>query len=162
GHGSFGAKGGGGAGAAGGAEPAAGRGGRVLFGADGPGGWGSGADGVGREITAGGAALGGGGGRGKEGGSGGGVLGGRGGEGGGVKFAAGMKRLKNGGYGVYLELGPGTTLIGLGKQDGGGEEAEWFSSLRRGQDDWSQTLESVAGLYKRGVEIDWKSFDEPY
>src|SRR5215467_3170398 len=79
-----------------------------------------------------------------------------------VKFAAGMKRLKNGGYGVYLELGPGTTLIGLGKQDGGGEEAGWFSSLRRGKDDWSQTLESVAGLYERGVEIDWKSFDEPY
>src|SRR5262249_7615188 len=60
----------------------------------------------------------------------------------------------------YLELGPGTTLIGLGKQDGGGEEAEWFSSLRRGKDDWSQTLESVAGVYEGGGGVDWERVDE--
>jgi acyl transferase domain-containing protein/SAM-dependent methyltransferase/acyl carrier protein/NADP-dependent 3-hydroxy acid dehydrogenase YdfG len=79
-----------------------------------------------------------------------------------VRFAAGMKRLKRGEFGAYLELGPGTTLIGLGKQDAGGEDAAWLSSLRRGKDDWSQTLESLAALYERGADIDWKSFDEPY
>jgi acyl transferase domain-containing protein/acyl carrier protein/protein-L-isoaspartate O-methyltransferase len=79
-----------------------------------------------------------------------------------VKFAACIRRLKQGKYGAFLELGPGTTLIGLGKQDSGGEDAAWLSTLRRGKDDWSQTLESLATLYERGAEIDWKGFDAPY
>jgi acyl transferase domain-containing protein/acyl carrier protein len=79
-----------------------------------------------------------------------------------VKFGAGMTRLKKAGYGAYLELGPGTTLIGLGKQDAGGEDAALLPTLRRGADDWGQTLESLAALYERGVGVDWKSFDAPY
>jgi malonyl CoA-acyl carrier protein transacylase/acyl carrier protein len=79
-----------------------------------------------------------------------------------VRFADGIRRLKQGGYGVYLEMGPGTTLIGLAKQDGGAEGAAWLSSLRRGRDDWSTTLESLASLYQRGAEIDWEGFDRPY
>jgi myxalamid-type polyketide synthase MxaC len=79
-----------------------------------------------------------------------------------VRYAAAMARLKNGGYGGYLEIGPGTTLIGLARQDGGGEQAAWLPSLRRGREDWNQTLESLATLYERGVDIDWQGFDAPY
>jgi acyl transferase domain-containing protein len=42
------------------------------------------------------------------------------------------------------------------------ESDAWLSSLRKGRGDWEQILESLAGLYVRGVAVDFKGFDRDY
>ncbi len=79
-----------------------------------------------------------------------------------VRFAAGMATLHAKGYRIFLELGPSPTLLGMGRRclpEGAGA---WLPSLRKGRDDWEQMLESLAGLYVRGVEVEWAGFDRDY
>ena len=38
----------------------------------------------------------------------------------------------------------------------------WLPSLRPGQDDWQQLLDSLAQLYVRGVPVNWTGFDQNY
>jgi len=61
-----------------------------------------------------------------------------------------------------VEVGPGTTLAGLGRQTIGGEEAVWATSMKKGRGEWAQILESLGKMYVRGAEINWRGFDEPY
>ena len=78
-----------------------------------------------------------------------------------VQFRRGMERLWEAGHRVYVEIGPGTTLLGLGRQCVEGSEGVWLASLRRGQGEWRQMLESLGGLYERGAEVNWAGFDQP-
>ena len=75
-----------------------------------------------------------------------------------VQFQGGMETLRRLGYSIFLEIGPGATLTALGRDclDGSGS---WFSSLRRGRDDWQELLSAVGGLFTRGADIDWKLMD---
>jgi len=79
-----------------------------------------------------------------------------------VRFQQAMETLKGQGYQVFVEVGPGTTLAGLGRQTIGGEEAVWATSMKKGRGEWAQILESMGKMYVRGAEINWRGFDEPY
>jgi acyl transferase domain-containing protein/acyl carrier protein len=41
-------------------------------------------------------------------------------------------------------------------------EKVWLPSLRRGQNDWGQMLESLAQLYVLGAQVNWDGFDQDY
>jgi acyl transferase domain-containing protein len=74
-----------------------------------------------------------------------------------VQFQAAMTWLHNNGYGLFLEVGPHPTLLGMGRRCLPDDAAGlWLPSLRRGRDDWQQLLlTSLADLFVYGVEIDW-------
>jgi acyl transferase domain-containing protein len=72
-----------------------------------------------------------------------------------VRFSAGMQALYQHGYDIFVEVGPKPTLLSMGAQclpDGVGT---WLPSLRQGQADWPQLLNSVGALYMQGATIDW-------
>ena len=81
-----------------------------------------------------------------------------------VQFAASMQTLHQQGYTLYLEIGPGATLLGMGQRclDDAAQTALWLPSLRPGKDDWAQILDSLAKLYVYGLKPDWKGFDRDY
>ncbi len=80
-----------------------------------------------------------------------------------VQFQSAMSWLHDNGYGLFLEVGPHPTLLGMGRRCLPDEAAGlWLPSLRRGRDDWQQMLTSLADLFVYGVEIDWAGVDRPY
>lgn len=79
-----------------------------------------------------------------------------------VRFAAGMKTLFQQGYEVFLEIGPKPTLLGMGRNCLPSGVGKWFPSLRPGQADWQQLLQSLGALYVLGVPVDWSGFDRDY
>ncbi len=79
-----------------------------------------------------------------------------------VRFAAGTVALWGQGYRVFVEVGPSPTLLGMGRQCVGEEEALWLPTLRAPRDEWSQVLESLGRLYVAGVSVDWAGFDQDY
>ena len=79
-----------------------------------------------------------------------------------VRFADGVKRMHRDGYRVFLEVGPHPTLLALAQRSLPEEGVRLLGSLRRGKDDWSELLASVAELHVHGTPIDWKAFDAPY
>ncbi len=76
-----------------------------------------------------------------------------------VRFEAGVQALAEKGCNSFLELGPGTTLLGMARKCVPEGNSLWLPSLRSNRNDWEQVLESVATLYARGFSIDWKAFD---
>lgn len=81
-----------------------------------------------------------------------------------VQFSPSVEALHKQGYEVFLEIGPGSTLLGMGQRivEGLENPGVWLPSLRSGKDDWSQILDTVGKLYIAGVKIDWKGFDRDY
>ena len=85
-----------------------------------------------------------------------------------VRFQKAMETVREGGQRVFVEVGPGSTLTGLGRQCLEGEEEEgkaervWAISVRKGRGEWEQVLESLGKLYERGAEVDWEGFDRGY
>jgi len=79
-----------------------------------------------------------------------------------VRFQQAMETLHDQGFAVFLEVGPGTTLSGLGRHTVTAEGALWLPSLKPARGEWRQMLESLGRLYVRGAEVDWRGFDEPY
>jgi acyl transferase domain-containing protein/acyl carrier protein/phospholipid N-methyltransferase len=79
-----------------------------------------------------------------------------------VKFAASMETLHQQGYDVFIEIGSKPTLLGMGRQCLPEDVGVWLPSLRPGQADWQQILESLAQLYLRGIPINWLGFDRDY
>ncbi len=77
-----------------------------------------------------------------------------------VKYEAGMRTLRELGCEVLLEVGPGTTLTGMGRSlEVGGK---WVPSLVRGRGEWEALLEAAGELYTAGAELDWVEYDRPY
>ncbi|NJR69835.1 MAG: SDR family NAD(P)-dependent oxidoreductase [Synechococcales cyanobacterium CRU_2_2] len=86
-----------------------------------------------------------------------------------VLFEAGMHSLATLGYDVLIEIGPKTTLLGMGLACLPESESGriWLPSLRppsdsQMQNDWKPLLDSLSVLYTEGVEIDWAGFEQPY
>ena len=79
-----------------------------------------------------------------------------------VKFAQSMETLHQEGYEVFLEIGPKPILLGMARQCLPEGVGLWLPSLRPGQSDWQQMLQSLAKLYVRGVKVDWLGFDGDY
>ncbi|MGH9592246.1 MAG: acyltransferase domain-containing protein, partial [Bryobacteraceae bacterium] len=79
-----------------------------------------------------------------------------------VRFHQAMETLREKGYAVFVETGPGTTLAGLGKQTIAGEEITWAPSIKKARGEWQQLLESLGKLYAKGAEVNWAGFDAGY
>ncbi|MEH2211070.1 non-ribosomal peptide synthetase/type I polyketide synthase [Nostoc sp.] len=79
-----------------------------------------------------------------------------------VKFSAGMNTLALQGYEIFLELGPSTTLLSMGKRCLPKQKGFWLPSLKQGQDDWRVLLNSLARLEIQGVDVNWAGFDRDY
>ncbi|MGI2902856.1 beta-ketoacyl synthase N-terminal-like domain-containing protein [Tolypothrix sp. VBCCA 56010] len=75
-----------------------------------------------------------------------------------VEFAKSLKTLHTSGYEVFVEIGPKPTLLGMGRNCLPAVEGVWLPSLRQGQSDCQQMLESLGELYVRGVDVDWSGF----
>ncbi|MDQ3605878.1 MAG: acyltransferase domain-containing protein, partial [Gemmatimonadota bacterium] len=73
-----------------------------------------------------------------------------------VAFAAGMHSLRESGCQLFLEVGPGSTLVAMGQRCVG--DGLWLASVRSGRDDWAQILDSLAALYTSGAVPDWEGF----
>ncbi len=72
-----------------------------------------------------------------------------------VQFVKSMAALHVSGCSRFIEIGPGSTLLAMGKRCPNGDSGEWMSSLQKGQSDWRQMLESLAKLYQSGFNPDW-------
>ncbi len=79
-----------------------------------------------------------------------------------VRFADGIESMLGQGYRWFVEIGPHPALSGAARIVAGERQAEWLPSLRRGGDDWTALLESLAALYVGGAAIDGRAFDAPY
>jgi epothilone polyketide synthase D len=73
-----------------------------------------------------------------------------------VRFFPGVQALLARGIDTFVEIGPHPTLLGMAA--GAESSALLLPSLRRGHDDVSVLLETVARLYAAGVEVDWSAF----
>jgi acyl transferase domain-containing protein/SAM-dependent methyltransferase len=63
---------------------------------------------------------------------------------------------------IFLEIGPGATLLELGRQCMRDERLVWLPSFLGHQDAWRQILDSLGRLYVTGANVDWAGFDAPY
>jgi len=73
-----------------------------------------------------------------------------------VRFADGIQSLCDQGYRVFLEVGPGAALVGMGKRCVSGKEVTWLPSIENGSDDLQIMLRSVGALYVGGATVDWR------
>jgi acyl transferase domain-containing protein len=82
-----------------------------------------------------------------------------------VNFYAGMKTLVKLGSTCFIEIGPQSVLLGMGRQCFSEEELSqmsWLPSMRKEQEAWPIILRTLGHCYLKGVEVDWKSFYQPY
>ena len=79
-----------------------------------------------------------------------------------VQFARGMETLDREGIGLFLELGPGSTMLAMGRECLPEATGEWLASLKEKSGDWEQMLGSLGRLYVRGAAVDWAGFDQSY
>ncbi len=79
-----------------------------------------------------------------------------------VMFASSMGKLAELGCNTCVELGPGSTLLGMGRLCMEEDDGVWLPSLNRGRDDWTQMLRSLGALYAMGTVVDWAGFDRDY
>ena len=78
-----------------------------------------------------------------------------------VRFVEGMQALDQTGVSDFLEIGPGNTLLALGRQSVNENAKAWLASLsKRGE--MNEILTSLGELYRRGYEVDWDGFNRPY
>jgi malonyl CoA-acyl carrier protein transacylase len=71
-----------------------------------------------------------------------------------VRFADGMETLREHGCRIFVELGPGSTLLALGRQCLPDPESAWLPSLGAGSES-ERMLHTLGELYTRGAEVDW-------
>jgi len=79
-----------------------------------------------------------------------------------VRFAGGMNTIAALGATDFIEIGPGSTLLALGRQCVSANGYAWLGSLadqRHG--DLERILLSLGELYRRGHDIDWDGFYRP-
>jgi acyl transferase domain-containing protein len=79
-----------------------------------------------------------------------------------VQFLASVRTLEQSGYRVFLEVGPGSTLLGIAQETIEPEGRLWLPTIRRSRDEWQQLLETAAALHVSGVPIDWTAADRPF
>ena len=79
-----------------------------------------------------------------------------------VRFADGIQTIRDQGASVFLEIGPGTTLLGMGRSVVTDEGCRWLPSLSKRREDCDQVLQTLAALYTSGADVDWAAFDRPW
>ena len=76
-----------------------------------------------------------------------------------VRFSDAMSGLRDLGCSLFVEIGPGPVLLGMGQRCLAGQTGQWLPSLRKNGQDWESMLESLSALYVAGMDVDWGSFD---
>ena len=77
-----------------------------------------------------------------------------------VMFADGIRSLNQLGIKNYIEMGPGSTLVGMATTClPENHTSQLNSSLRRGREDWEDLALGLGSLYVQGFKIDWKNFE---
>lgn len=83
-----------------------------------------------------------------------------------VRFAAALRKLRERRSRLWLEVGPGATLSGLGREQEASEDAAaesvWLPTLRKSSGEWPQALDTLARLWENGAAVDWNQYDAPY
>ena len=77
-----------------------------------------------------------------------------------VRFLESLNRLRRDECSIFLELGPGAALSGLGRRSAEGNEL--FLPTIGPDQEWSRLLRCLGILYTRGVTPDWAGFDRDY
>ena len=77
-----------------------------------------------------------------------------------VRFADGLRTLHEQGCEIFLEVGPGQTLLGMGRQCLTAPGISWLASLSRQKGDWETMLGSVRTLYLEGLSMRWSRIHE--
>ncbi len=75
-----------------------------------------------------------------------------------VNFAAGMAAVERRGPHVFLEIGPATELIGMGKQCVTARDHRWLSSLHPDDPDGTVIATAASQLYAAGLPLDWAGY----
>jgi acyl transferase domain-containing protein len=76
-----------------------------------------------------------------------------------VRFVDSMRRAEATGCGVYLEVGPGGTLLGLGCECLPDADLAWVQTLHKDREEWPQVLEALSQLWVNGVAVDWRGYE---
>ncbi|MET7641791.1 beta-ketoacyl synthase N-terminal-like domain-containing protein [Streptomyces sp. NPDC005438] len=80
-----------------------------------------------------------------------------------VRFADGVRTLREMGYQTFVEVGPAPTLLGVISDSlPPDHDVLLLPSLRPQQDEWEVLLHTVAELYGAGASVDWAGFDRDY
>ncbi|GAA2651988.1 hypothetical protein GCM10010400_04360 [Streptomyces aculeolatus] len=76
-----------------------------------------------------------------------------------VRFAEGMRAVAERGRHAFLEVGPASELVGMGKQglDAPGDHL-WLSSLHAEDSDGTVARQSLAQLYAAGAPVSWHGY----
>ncbi|SDY98278.1 myxalamid-type polyketide synthase MxaB [Micromonospora pattaloongensis] len=77
-----------------------------------------------------------------------------------VRFADGVAAIGERGSHTFIEIGPGSTLLTLGRESLGAGEHRWLPSLHPGDEHGDVLLRALAAHYQAGASIDWAGFHE--
>ena len=77
-----------------------------------------------------------------------------------VNFLTGMRTIAARGRHMFVEVGPGTTLIGLGRRCVPSKDHRWLASLRPGAPDTGLVQTALAELYAAGIPVSWVDYHE--
>ena len=73
-----------------------------------------------------------------------------------VRFAAAVAALRDAGADTFVEVGPGAALCAMGAQCAApGEDVAWVPGLRKGAAEPVSAVSALAGIWARGVAVDW-------
>ena len=79
-----------------------------------------------------------------------------------VRFADAIRSLAAASCDAFIEIGPHPVLVSLGRDMLGGTQRAWLPTLRRNKPECLQVLDTIAALFVRGTDIDFRAFDAPY
>ncbi|MBI2893618.1 MAG: SDR family NAD(P)-dependent oxidoreductase [Deltaproteobacteria bacterium] len=76
-----------------------------------------------------------------------------------VRFAQSIAALAERGFDVFVEIGPGATLLGMGRRCLPEDRGVWLPSLRKGQDDRERVSTTLGALWGLGAPVDWTAVE---
>jgi len=76
-----------------------------------------------------------------------------------VRFSQSIKAVESSGDPViYMELGPQASLLSMVQLTSTADDSCLLPSLRQNRPDWSTMLQSLVGLYVKGIPVSWDQF----
>ncbi|MDT0382151.1 beta-ketoacyl synthase N-terminal-like domain-containing protein [Streptomyces sp. DSM 42041] len=77
-----------------------------------------------------------------------------------VDFADAFRAIEDRGRHIFLEIGPGTELTGMGRECASDEGHLWLGSMHRSDRSGTTMLQSASRLYSAGLPISWKNWHQ--
>jgi acyl transferase domain-containing protein/surfactin synthase thioesterase subunit/acyl carrier protein len=76
-----------------------------------------------------------------------------------VRFSEGMAALENMGITSFIEVGPGSALLSMGRQSLPNFRGRWLASLDRRREGWASLLHAAGELYRDGFAPRWSAVE---